>query len=203
MIDIGKCKSFGEIAIMLFGKNNYTNREKAKKYLDDNGIDHTVWREEQKLKQKNKQEAYCLNCGSKIEGDYRKKFCSHSCSATYNNKRRCKNEKIINSVTIDKYDEYIKKWKSNKVDGRRGNYGVSVCIRKYLYSKYNCSCQNCGWNKVNPYTGKIPLEIHHIDGDCTNNKEENLQLLCKNCHSLTENYGSRNKNCTRIDKRKR
>ena len=31
-----------------------------------------------------------------------------------------------------------------------------------------------------------PLEpyedVHHIDGNCTNNKEENLQLLCPNCH---------------------
>ena len=37
---------------------------------------------------------------------------------------------------------------------------------------------------------RIPLEIHHIDGDCTNNKMENLQLLCPNCHSLTSNFGS-------------
>ena len=69
--------------------------------------------------------------------------------------------------------------------------------------KYNCSCQECGWNKVHPITGNVPLQIHHIDGDCTNNKEENLQLLCPNCHTLTENYGSLNKNATRIDKRKR
>ena len=34
-----------------------------------------------------------------------------------------------------------------------------------------------------------------------NNSEENLQLLCPNCHSLTENFGSRNINCTRIDTR--
>ena len=32
--------------------------------------------------------------------------------------------------------------------------------------------------------------MHHIDGDCTNNKMENLQLLCPNCHSLTSNFGS-------------
>ena len=33
--------------------------------------------------------------------------------------------------------------------------------------------------------------------------EENLQLLCPNCHALTENFGSRNENCTRVDKRYR
>ena len=36
-----------------------------------------------------------------------------------------------------------------------------------------------------------------------NNQENNLELLCPNCHALTENFGSRNSNCTRIDKRYR
>ena len=35
----------------------------------------------------------------------------------------------------------------------------------------------------------IPLELHHIDGDRKNNLLENLQILCKNCHAQTENYG--------------
>ena len=35
--------------------------------------------------------------------------------------------------------------------------------------------------------------VWHKDGDYTNNKEENLQLLCPNCHSLTETYGILNK----------
>ena len=39
----------------------------------------------------------------------------------------------------------------------------------------------------------MTLELHHIDGDETNNELTNLQYLCPNCHSLTENYGSKNK----------
>ena len=50
---------------------------------------------------------------------------------------------------------------------------------------------------MNEYTYLVPLQIHHIDGDCLNNIEDNLELLCPNCHSLTENYGNRNKNSTR------
>ena len=34
----------------------------------------------------------------------------------------------------------------------------------------------------------IPLELHHKDGDHRNNNITNLQLLCPNCHSLTDNY---------------
>ena len=103
------------------------------------------------------------------------------------------------------YEEktYIERWKNGEESGLIGKDGIKKAVRNYLFNKYNNSCQLCGWNQVNQYTGRVPLQIHHIDGDCTNNKEDNLQLLCPNCHSLTENFGSRNKNCTRIDKRQR
>lgn len=63
-----------------------------------------------------------------------------------------------------------------------------------MLEKNNYKCELCGWGEENTYTHTIPLEIHHIDGDYTNNKEENLQVLCPNCHSLTETYKSHNKN---------
>lgn len=70
-----------------------------------------------------------------------------------------------------------------------------------MFMKHNNKCEKCGWGEVNPYTGKIPLQVHHIDGDCTNNSEENLQLLCPNCHSLTETYGGLNKGNSKRTKR--
>jgi len=53
-------------------------------------------------------------------------------------------------------------------------------------------CECCGrktWN------GKpIPLSLHHIDGDKTNNTSENIQILCPNCHAQTDNYcGKKNR----------
>ena len=50
------------------------------------------------------------------------------------------------------------------------------------------------WSKKNEYTGNIPLEIEHIDGNYLNNSENNLILLCPNCHSLTSTYKGANKN---------
>ena len=52
----------------------------------------------------------------------------------------------------------------------------------------------CGWGVVNTYSNMIPLEIEHIDGNYLNNSEENLILLCPNCHSLTATYKGANKN---------
>ena len=51
------------------------------------------------------------------------------------------------------------------------------------------SCNNCG---LSEWMGqKIPLEIHHINGNNTDNRLENLVLLCPNCHALTNNYRGR------------
>jgi hypothetical protein len=48
-------------------------------------------------------------------------------------------------------------------------------------------CELCGWAK-RAASGHLPLEIDHINGDRTDNRLENLRILCPNCHSLTESY---------------
>ena len=75
----------------------------------------------------------------------------------------------------------------------RGDDQISEYIRKYLFIKYDYKCSEDGWNKMNPFTKKIPLEVEHIDGNNRNNKEENLKLLCPCCHSLTKTYKGANR----------
>ena len=41
-------------------------------------------------------------------------------------------------------------------------------------------CSRCGWNEKKPYSGIIPLEIEHVDGNYYNNSESNLLILCPN-----------------------
>jgi 5-methylcytosine-specific restriction endonuclease McrA len=36
------------------------------------------------------------------------------------------------------------------------------------------------------------MQLHHVNGDGLDNRLENLELLCANCHSQTETYGGRN-----------
>ena len=118
---------------------------------------------------------YCLNCG-KLLNNRQTKYCSNICQTDY------------------QYKQYINRWKSGEETGLSGEYSISQHIRRYLMNKYSCKCQLCEWGEVNQYTNTTPLEIHHIDGDYKNNNEDNLQLLCPNCHALTETYKSHNKN---------
>ena len=203
------CKSLNDAARKLFGKANYTNREKIKKILAENGMNWEEWL----VSVKERETRYCIVCGKKLEKD-QVKFCSHSCSASYNNSiRKKKNGNVClecgkeiedtrskrkfccNECQRDyEYKQYIEKWKNGEVSGMRSATLISQHVRRYMLEKTHCSCEICGCNWVNPKSGKPIVEIHHIDGNAFNNKEENLQVLCPNHHAMTENYKNNNKN---------
>lgn len=237
------CKSLNDVCRKVYGKANYTNREKVKRLLVENGIDWQQWIDGIK---NNIPKVFCKHCGKEIPNGYkkRKQFCNSSCAAKYNNCGRVMSVETRNKISrkmtkpetlfaieteqksknnikdvivnhclycgkeIDYKRTYcsnkcctshmrlkvIERWKSGEYDGISGEYSLSKSIRAYLLEKHEYKCEICGWGDVNPYTGTIPLEIHHKDGDYTNNKEENLQVLCPNCHSLTETHKSHNKN---------
>jgi hypothetical protein len=127
----------------------------------------------------------CLYCSGATKGkNY--KYCSNSCQFDYQHR------------------EYIRRWKAGLVDGNRGKKFplISSHIKKYLLEKYGEKCCICGWDRRHSITGKVPLEVNHIDGNHANNKEENLQLLCPNCHSLTANFRNLNKGNGRAYRRK-
>ena len=187
-------------------ENWQKNQEKLKK----------KWEKHRKKKEEEyyKNPILCKFCNEPIPHSKdvkRRKFCTQSCAAAFNNKgvrrnwteKRCLNCDIliysgrkycsIKCGNDYRYHVYIKKWKGGKFDGVVALEHLSAHIRRYIKEKYNHKCRKCGWSKMNKFTNSIPLHVDHKNGDCTDNREENLDLLCPSCHSLTENYGSLNK----------
>ena len=52
-------------------------------------------------------------------------------------------------------------------------------------------CEECG---LTEWRGRpLSMALHHVNGDGRDNRLENLQLLCPNCHAQTENFSGRNR----------
>ena len=126
---------------------------------------------------------YCLSCSKELYIK-NKKFCDAKCQNDY------------------KYKEWVIRWKKGLETGTKGEYGISGYLKRYLFNKHNSKCSKCGWGETNPTSNTIPLEVEHIDGNFENNLEENLTLLCPNCHSLTPTYKGANKGNGRKERKK-
>lgn len=110
----------------------------------------------------------------------------------------------LNKFLKDNNLEYKGKQDHNK--GKQNNRRQSffeLCKKEYVNSfklknrllddrVKDRKCENCG---ITEWCNKpAPLELHHVDGNRFNNELDNLQILCPNCHTFTENYsGKKNK----------
>lgn len=116
----------------------------------------------------------CLNCGKMTSNE---KYCSNKCQRAYEQK------------------VFEEKWLNGETSGNANSDWIQPRdkVRTYLFKKYNNKCSRCGWGEVNPFTGRIPLEVEHIDGNANNTTPDNVTLLCPNCHSLTSTYRGANR----------
>jgi hypothetical protein len=153
----------------------------------------------------------CERCGSPISYAKRmNRYCSHSCAAKTSNVSRATQPKSCLvcgkdipacslAVTCSREcgiqhrrTKYIDDWLAGLISGSKKNGKFSSAVKRWLMETSGSACSKCGWSEVNTYSNTIPLEVHHLDGDSSNNRPENLQLLCPNCHSLTSTHGGLN-----------
>lgn len=70
------------------------------------------------------------------------------------------------------------------------NYHSSLLLKRLVNEGYKpYRCEICGltqWNEK-----YISLQLHHINGDRQDNNLLNLQILCPNCHSQTDNFSGK------------
>jgi len=70
-----------------------------------------------------------------------------------------------------------------------GSYKLkNKLVNAGIFEQKCYKCQNTHWMGQS-----IPLELEHKNGSNTDNRIENLTLLCPNCHALTDTYRDKNK----------
>lgn len=117
----------------------------------------------------------CKNCGKELiyNGYSYRQYCNNKCQKEYELKL--------------KYEYYLNH--QNEFIGKEINY---YWLKKILLFEQHNKCLICGienkWNNKD-----LHFILDHINGDATNNKRDNLRLICPNCDSQLDTYKSRNK----------
>lgn len=159
----------------------------------------------------------CRFCKKPMSYEQRKNdYCSKKCQYEDNNGRRVqrcppcpvcggrvqhRSQIHCSSACAIKarYDKKVVEWLCG--DRRGGDWrGVFKFVRKWLGEQRGECCWKCGWGEINTNTGKVPVQVHHKDGDPLNHRPENIELLCSNCHSLTKTYGGGNRGNGRAER---
>lgn len=104
-----------------------------------------------------RKETPCIVCNKPILAQFHKKTCSRSCAN-------------INRTGI----KYTGRAPKDKVKSQRA-------LKVRLIAARGKVCERCGYDRY-----KI-LQVHHKNRDRNNNKLDNLELICPNCHCI-EHY---------------
>lgn len=97
-------------------------------------------------------------------------------------------KQMIKDLQLD-VSHFSSSWNKGVYDYSRFTYGKEMSgssLSAPLIALRGHRCEKCNLDQWLGFP--IKLEVHHKDGDRHNNVLENLELLCPNCHSMTDNW---------------
>jgi len=130
-------------------------------------------------------------CGQ--EASFQLKNGKWCCSKSSNS---CPSMKARNSKSTKERHQRGEGFKFSDEDRRKSrisHYSNDAVKNLLVNAKgWELKCHSCG---IKEWFGKlIPIELNHIDGNTSNNEVNNLEFLCPNCHSITDNWRGKNIN---------
>lgn len=164
----------------------------------------------------------CTNCGCDTTNP---KFCTRTCSVTYNNLRAPKRARTVlrretcaNCETkivgagfkfcnskcsaLYKQAQVVLQWKSGLLTARPPGSRLPQSVRQAVLDEQGGKCALCGiepeWNGTS-----LTLVLDHIDGNSSDDSPENVRLVCPNCDSQLPTYKSKNRGNGRHYRRER
>lgn len=139
---------------------------------------------------------HCAKCGARLQFNQRKNtFCSNSCSAMSSNPVRIR-QKIQRPIRP-------KRIGPSQPEVLLGADFATLSVgnkRSRVVLEQDGRCAGCS---LNEWRGRqILLELEHRNGNSRDDRRENLEALCPNCHSQTATWRGRNpayRNDTKVD----
>ena len=164
---------FGKIFCSSSCAATYNNQRRERKKKDKPYRICSQGTEQNGQKPKKIIEYKCSNCDKIFTSTTEnRKFCSTKCQSEYKHKLSYKD-------FLDNNEKYC-----------NGGYTPKRYKKEFL-EEQGGKCAICRSEPI--HNGKpLTFILDHIDGDASNNKRENLRLICPNCDSQLDTYKSKN-----------